>query len=63
MINIDTKERYEAALIHATSNYFNVEGMRKVDLFMMTLEGVFRTDLSSSGRPGSHTMELACFWR
>ena len=31
MINIDTKERYEAALIHATSNYFYVEGMRKVE--------------------------------
>jgi len=31
MINIDTKERYEAALKLTTSNYFHVEGMRKVE--------------------------------
>jgi len=31
IINIDTKERYEAALTHETSTYFHVEGTRKVE--------------------------------
>ena len=31
MINIDTKEKYEAALIYTAAVYFHVEGVRKVE--------------------------------